>query len=141
MENIEDMDKTMVAAQLHATLGTGNVPNIDDRGQFLTFIASSAEIPKDSLKENWAFHNKDIATSRLNHSNIMGIFNLHRAVKLMELTELPLSEFTDEKIRKHYNDIVATYVRAMKSIHGFTVNKIAQTTDVKVIKKDEEKIM
>jgi hypothetical protein len=136
-----EIDKTMVAAQLHATLGTSYTPNIDDRGQFLTYIASSAEVPKKSLKENWAFHNKDIATSRLNHSNIMGIFNLHRAIKLMELTELPLSEFTEERIKKHYNDIVATYIRAMKSIHGFTVNKIAQTTDVKVIKKDEERIM
>ncbi|WP_292459346.1 hypothetical protein [Methanothermococcus sp.] len=139
MEN--EIDKTMVAAQLHATLGTGQVHNIDNREQFLTFIASSAEIPKDSLKENWAFHNKDVATSRLNHSNIMGVFNLHRAIKLMELTELPLTEFTEEKINKHYNDIIATYIRAMKSIHGFTVNKIAQTTDIKVLKKDEEKIM
>ena len=138
---MDETDKTMVAAQLHATLGTSQVPNIDDRGQFLSYIASSAEVPDTSLKENWAFHNKDVATSRLNHSNIMGVFNLHRAVKLMKLTELPLSEFTDEEINTHYNDIVATYVRAMKSIHGFIVNKIAQTTDVKVIQKDEERIM
>jgi len=44
-----DEDKSLIAAQLHATLGPSPIHDVGDRGQFLTYIASSAEIPKDSL--------------------------------------------------------------------------------------------
>jgi hypothetical protein len=139
MEEENTIDNTLVAAQIHSMLPDGEHTSIPDKSQFMTYVASSSEVNKESLKSNWAFHNKDIATSRLNHDNILGIFNLHRAMKLMKLKELPTQNFTDTMLNNHYNECIETYIRGMKSLMGFTVKQISQITDVKIIKKDDDK--
>ncbi|XRP97814.1 hypothetical protein ACO3UB_08445 (plasmid) [Methanocaldococcus sp. 16A] len=135
----EDLpDKAMIAAKIHASLPPARGMPAPERGEFLTYIASSAEVPKDILNELWAFHNKDIATTRLNHDNILGLMNLQRAIKLMMLKDLPLSKFTEDNLRKLANLSASTYIRGMKSIGGFVVKKISETTDVKVLKREKD---
>jgi len=137
-EEEELPEKEMIAARIHASLPPASDIHGAEKSEFLTYIASSAEVPKEVLNELWAFHNKDIATTRLNHDNILGLMNLQRAVKLMMLKDLPLSKFTEDKLREMANLSASTYIRGMKSIGGFVVKKISETTDVKVLKRDKD---
>ncbi|WP_456416668.1 hypothetical protein [Methanocaldococcus sp.] len=137
-DELDIPDKSLIAANIHASLPPANEIPGTERSEFLTYIASSAEVPKDVLNELWAFHNKDIATTRLNHDNILGLMNLQRAIKLMMLKDLPLSKFTEDNLRKLANLSASTYIRGMKSIGGFVVKKISETTDIKVLKREKD---